>query len=70
MNDRKEYLVAFVIGAIVGVGATLLMAPERKTKKHLVFDREPVMKRIKRRVRPTKMQRRTRRLRQVLRSHR
>ena len=67
-NDRKEYLAAFVIGAIVGVGATLLLAPEDKpVKRRHILELEPTVRRIKRRVRPTKMQRRTRRLREALR---
>ena len=67
-NDRKEYLAAFVIGAIVGVGATLLLAPEEKpAKRRRIIELEPTVRRIKRRVRPTKMQRRTRRLREALR---
>lgn len=69
VSDRTDYLMAFVIGAILGVGATLLVTPEKKKKrKRLVYDMEPTVKRIKRRVRPTRMQQRTRRLRQVLRS--
>jgi hypothetical protein len=69
VSDRKDYIMAFVIGAIVGVGATLLATPAPKQKrKRLVYDMAPTVKRVKRRVRPSRMQRRARRLRELLHS--
>jgi hypothetical protein len=32
-GERRDYLVAFVIGAVVGVGATMLLSAPRKKKK-------------------------------------
>ena len=32
-DDRKEYAIAFAIGAIVGAGATVLLAPIRKKRR-------------------------------------
>ncbi len=32
-EERSDYLIAFLIGTVVGVGATLLLAPEPRKKK-------------------------------------
>ena len=31
-NERRDYLVAFLIGAIVGVGAAILLSPPKKKR--------------------------------------
>jgi hypothetical protein len=31
-EERRDYLIAFLIGAVVGVGTTLLLGTERKKK--------------------------------------
>lgn len=51
MADRKDFLAAFVIGAIVGVGATMLLAPEPRQKKRFVYQLDPTRKRLRRRAR-------------------
>ena len=48
MAECKEYLAAFVIGAMVGVGATLLLAPG-KPKNRFVYQLEPKMKQLRKR---------------------
>ena len=46
MDDRRDYWAAFAIGAIVGVGAALLLAPEPKTTVEKIrYQIEPVLKR-------------------------
>ena len=32
-NERRDYLVAFLIGAVVGVGATVLLSPPARQKR-------------------------------------
>ena len=54
-EESKDYLTAFVIGAMVGVGTALILAPE-KEKKHRRY-----------RIRPRRRLRRKRSLRRVLR---
>ena len=46
-NERRDYLVAFLIGLIVGVGATVLLSPPKK--KRLVFPVERGIKRFRKR---------------------
>ena len=48
-EDRKEYAIAFAIGAIVGVGATMLLAPARK--KRLIFKLDPTTRHARKSVR-------------------
>lgn len=48
MAKRTEYIAAFVIGAVVGVGATMLLTPPPK-KKRMIYQLEPVVKRLRRR---------------------
>ena len=31
-SERRDYLMAFLIGAIVGIGAAMLLSPARKTR--------------------------------------
>lgn len=48
MEDRNDYWAAFAIGAIVGVAATLLLAPEPKTPiEKMRYQIEPVIKRAR-----------------------
>lgn len=47
-DNRREYWAAFAIGAIVGVGATLLLAPEKPTgAKRVLYEIEPALKRAR-----------------------
>ena len=44
-EDRNDYFAAFAIGAIVGIGATLLLAPKKHTgMKRLLTEMEPALK--------------------------
>jgi gas vesicle protein len=46
-SERRDYLAAFAIGAIVGAGIAVLLAPARKRKrKHRL---EPAVKRFRKR---------------------
>lgn len=46
-NERRDYLAAFAIGAIVGAAIAVLLAPTRKLKrKHRL---EPAVKRFRKR---------------------
>lgn len=49
-GERKEYITAFLIGAIVGAGATMLLAPDKK-KKHSRFRLRPAAPRARQRSR-------------------
>jgi gas vesicle protein len=44
-DERKEYAIAFAIGAIVGAGATMLLAPNRK--KRTLYRLAPAARRIR-----------------------
>jgi len=47
-ETRRDYWAAFAIGAIVGVGATLLLAPpERTPAKRIMYQVEPALKRAR-----------------------
>ena len=46
-NERRDYLVAFLIGLIVGIGATVLLSPPKK--KRLVYPVEQGIKRFRKR---------------------
>ena len=48
-TERKDYLVAFVIGAAVGIGATLLLKPKPSRAQRLVYEIAPTMKRLRKR---------------------
>ena len=45
-EDRRDYWAAFAIGAIVGVGATLLLAPE-DSGDQIMYKIEPALKRAR-----------------------
>lgn len=52
MDDKRDYLAAFAIGAIVGVGATLLLAPSRPTgARRLLHELEPRLRRARKKSR-------------------
>ena len=43
-EDRNDYFAAFAIGAIVGIGATLLLAPKKPTgARRLLYEMEPAL---------------------------
>ena len=46
-EDRRDYLAAFTIGAIVGIGATLLLAPQSSAGKRIFYELEPAVKRVR-----------------------
>jgi hypothetical protein len=48
MAKRREYIAAFVIGAVVGVGATMLLTPPPR-KKRFIYQLEPAVKRLRKR---------------------
>ena len=48
VNERKDYVVAFVIGAVVGIGATLLLKPPTRTER-IVRQIEPRVRRLRKR---------------------
>jgi gas vesicle protein len=48
MAERRDYIAAFVIGAMVGVGATLLLAPPKR-KNRFVYELEPKLKQLRKR---------------------
>jgi hypothetical protein len=45
-ENRRDYWAAFAIGAIVGVGATLLLAPEDSGDR-IMYKIEPALKRAR-----------------------
>jgi gas vesicle protein len=51
-EDRNDYFAAFAIGAIVGIGATLLLAPEKPTgARRLLHEIEPKLRTARKRAR-------------------
>ena len=47
-EDRKDYWAAFAIGAILGVGATLLLMPRQEDTPQRILRRiEPALKRAR-----------------------
>ena len=48
-DDRRDYWAAFAIGAVVGIGATLLLQPERSHARHLLREIEPALERARKR---------------------
>ena len=48
VNERRDYLLAFLIGAVVGVGATVLLGP-RRGKKRFRNQIEPAVQRFRKR---------------------
>lgn len=54
-DDRRDFLAAFAIGAIVGVGAALLLAPsEPAGARRILHEIEPALKRARRKSRRLK----------------
>lgn len=52
MNDRNDFFAAFAIGAMVGIGATLLLAPSKPTgTKRLMQELEPALDRARKKTR-------------------
>ena len=48
-QERNDYFAAFAIGAIVGIGATLLLAPKKPTgARRLLHDMEPALNQARR----------------------
>ena len=48
MEDNRDYWAAFAIGAIVGVGATILLAPERPSPaRRILKEIEPALRRAR-----------------------
>lgn len=53
-EERKEYWAAFAIGAVLGIGATLLLAPENMSgAKKILYEIEPALKRARKDTRRT-----------------
>ena len=46
-DERRDYLAAFAIGAIVGIGATLLLSPPTSVPKRIMYELEPALKRAR-----------------------
>lgn len=46
-DDRRDYLAAFTIGAIVGIGATLLLAPRSSGASRIMEELAPALKRAR-----------------------
>ncbi|MBV9110390.1 MAG: hypothetical protein JO306_13340 [Gemmatimonadetes bacterium] len=47
-QDTTEFLAAFAVGAVLGIGATLLLRPEPKTaKERLMRELKPYRKRVR-----------------------
>lgn len=56
-DDRRDFLAAFAIGAIVGVGAALLLAPSEPTgARRILHQIEPALKRARRKSRRLKQE--------------
>lgn len=52
MDDRKDYFTAFAIGALVGIGATLLLTPSPPSgAKRLLHDLEPALRQARKKSR-------------------
>jgi hypothetical protein len=48
MEDKKDYWAAFALGAIVGIGAALLLSSEKSTTRKMLHDLEPALRRARR----------------------
>lgn len=46
-NERTEMITAFAIGALIGVGATLLLRPEPSTRDRLARELKPLVKKAR-----------------------
>ena len=47
IEDRKDYLAAFAIGAVLGIGATLLLAPPTSPVRRIRHELEPAFARVR-----------------------
>jgi len=51
IEDRRDYIAAFAIGAIVGIGATLLLGQHKPTgARRVLYELEPALKQARRKV--------------------
>lgn len=46
-EDRNDFIAAFAIGALLGIGATLLLAPPRSGAGRILHEIEPALKRAR-----------------------
>lgn len=46
-DEKKEYWAAFAIGAILGIGATLLLTPQHTPAQKILYEIEPALKRAR-----------------------
>jgi hypothetical protein len=50
-EDRRDYFAAFAIGAIVGIGATLLLGHNKPSRaRRVLYELEPALKQARRKV--------------------
>ena len=47
-QDTVDFLTAFAVGTVLGIGATLLLQPERSPKQRVVRQLKPYKKQMKR----------------------
>lgn len=47
-KDTTDFLAAFAVGAVLGIGATLLLAPERSHRERLARQLKPYGKQLRR----------------------
>lgn len=47
-KDTTDFLAAFAVGAVLGIGATLLLAPERTPRERLARQLKPYGKQLRR----------------------
>lgn len=47
-QDTVDFLTAFAVGTVLGIGATLLLQPERTPKQRVLRQVKPFKKRIRR----------------------
>ena len=53
-QDTVDFLTAFAVGTVLGIGATLLLQPEKATKQRVVAQIKPYRKEMKRSYRQVK----------------
>jgi gas vesicle protein len=46
-EDRNDFLAAFAIGAVVGIGAILLLTPPKSGAKRILYEIEPALERAR-----------------------
>lgn len=47
-QDTMDFLTAFAVGTVLGIGATLLLQPERTPRERLVRQLKPYKKKLRR----------------------